>query len=66
MKMQGIPCMPRHRSGGEIGCFLIKPRHDLRSTSASLRRLAFCGGKTYNAFKNNDEFLWKASKVQSA
>jgi hypothetical protein len=20
----------------------------------------FCGGKTYKAFKNNDEFLWKA------
>jgi hypothetical protein len=23
MKMQGMPCMPRHRSGGEIGFFLM-------------------------------------------
>jgi hypothetical protein len=80
-----------------------KPRHGLRSTSASLGfdhgighpllflddakapnyqknngfnglgnysewpkvagvviQALFCGGKTYKAFKNNDEFLWKA------
>ena len=37
-----------------------KPRHDLRSTSASLRRLAFLRGKICNAQKNKDNILEKS------
>jgi hypothetical protein len=44
----------------------FKPRHDLLSTSASLRRLAFLRGKICNAQKNKDGILEKALKIQSA
>jgi hypothetical protein len=43
-----------------------KPRHDLRSLSASFRRWAFLRRKTDDAFKNKGNLLWNASKTPSA